>query len=131
MIVPTLCVGMQPVRHSHAERGNDQHRFWVVSAEFAAQVELYKASYFSGVEPGTQQAVQLAECRLTRHAATRKHACTAQPTAGLVNIQLDTTFMALGDGYNDNTFVPRPFQAGEKLRVIAGPGTAALSLIHI
>jgi hypothetical protein len=39
MIVPTLCVGMhlvtlcvtldaeRPGRHSHAERGNDQHRF--------------------------------------------------------------------------------------------------------
>ncbi len=49
MIVPTLCVGMhlvtlcvtldaeRPGRHSHAERGNDQHRFVWASRMGAAR----------------------------------------------------------------------------------------------
>ena len=73
MIVPTLCVGMQPVtlcvtgdaerplRHSHAERGNDQDQMWELAREEAGN-------------GNTDFQARRASSRSAAHNAIRRHA---------------------------------------------------------
>ncbi|MNF99645.1 hypothetical protein D3C84_825540 [compost metagenome] len=72
--------------------------------------------------------MQFAVSGFTGHAAARKHTSTTQAATRLINIQFNATFMALRNCNHHHTVVSCSRKGGEKLRVVARPGAAAVTL---
>ena len=97
-------------------------------SQFATQVPFNQVAHVSGGQARAQQRMQLAERGFTGHAAARQHASPAQAATGFVHVQLNSAFVALGDGDHDDAVFVCLLQACEERRVVAGAGAAAVAL---